>query len=176
MVSASAASTCWAMPGSIYTINTERLLRVLQKTRPRLQTRTPDHCNAPLEPSDLDSLHQHPLTHARAAGQKAKQRKILSLPKRHSRRGQLDALPPSASVRAFCLTPCKVLVLPRRALGGSRIFLEEFLITGLLNKHACVLWVFECSTTLGTRPTLSFHRQREENSHPPTQASLLGVS
>lgn len=54
---------------------------VLQINHTDLQITTPDHCSAPAEHSNPDSPHQS----LHAVGQKAKQRKVLSLPKRHSR-------------------------------------------------------------------------------------------
>lgn len=75
--SASAASTCWVMPAlRVFTLTQESSRNITQTCKSKLQ-----HCSAPPPHSDLDSLHRHP----HAAGQKAKQSKLLSLPKRHSR-------------------------------------------------------------------------------------------
>lgn len=77
-LTAKAASTCRRC---LYVFTLSDSSGVLQKNNTDLQIRTPDHCSAPAEHSNPDSPRQS----SHAVGQKAKQRKVLSLPKRHSR-------------------------------------------------------------------------------------------
>lgn len=100
-----------------------------------------------------------------------RERKILSLPKRHS--SQWRWMVPFSPLSAFLFHSVNVLRLLRRVPGVCGSSVESFnhwLPQPGFNKHRCVLSIFVCGTTLGNQPMLSFKRQGEKTD---TLANML---
>lgn len=94
--------------------------------------------------------------------EKRREKKNLSLPKRHGRQGRW-ACHLARSVLSLSFASVLTLLMKVPGVFGSSFkrFNHRLPQPGF-NKHRCVLSIFVCSTTLGNRPTHSLKRRGEK--------------
>lgn len=100
---------------------------------------------------------------------KGREKKILSLPKRHSWQGRWWAFHFSPlSTFSLSFGQCsKAIEENSWVFRSSFKSFNHWLPQPGFNKHRCVLSIFVCSTTLGNRPTQGFKRQGEKTDTLP---------
>lgn len=144
----------WKSPGKLHVLGGAcvYLHGAIPSCSPEKSQATPALCTPELwsrERGMLDTLASTPIYTFK---EKGREKKILSLPKRHSRQGRWAVHFSPLSAFSFIRSGSYSIEESSWVFGSSFKSFNHWLPQAGFHKHGCVLSIFVCSTTVGNRP------------------------